>query len=112
MNIARARTDEKGHRLVGQYPGNMRATPLFERRKDPWSIEIGKWTNGKVGDLLTDDNCAFHLLGSYLTNDIGLLANEPCKFGKTGIWRVVIVQGKEFRSDSMRVFRRKMEQGT
>ena len=70
-NIARARTDEKGHRLIGQFPGNMKAQKLGTG-SDYFQLDLTdlRWHGGKLGDLLSGSVHAspYNLLASHLVS--------------------------------------------
>lgn len=110
---ARAITNETGSRVYGDSLGAGNSYKydinIFGRgRRDPMYVPLGsvKWEKGYVGDLLQTHQGRFNLVGNYMINELGILANTPCRFCLTGILRVVQTESEDIRSDSINIFRK------
>jgi len=110
---ANARTDERGHRVLGVFPGGMKTVPLVQKRVNVWGVGIArdKYSDKIVGDLL-GVNSKFHLIGSHLVNDLHIIATTICRCGKSGVIRSVILNDEEYRSDSYRLYKKRVPRET
>ena len=85
-NIARARTDERGRRLMGSFPGHMKAGKLTVTPNcDPRATTPVRWHRGKLGDLLGDNwsIVKYNLLAQHLLS-LGASPLTDVRYGKLG----------------------------
>jgi len=108
MALARARTDSKGYQLLGDISiaDDLVAHRLGERRRNPFDIEIpGKNIRKKnLGDLLGEQEEPFHLLATYLVNNLGYHPATPCVCGRWGVIRSIKIGAREWRADALNIF--------
>lgn len=102
---ARATTDGAGKQLImGELSSHLKADGIGRRRKDPWSYLISSYRCAKLGELLSINNGAFHLLATHLIYELGNSAVVECLYGKKGTMSSVKLSGSEYRANAYSIF--------